>query len=393
LAGRTHVVTAQSRVVPRRLARLATRVISAAGATLVITALLPVATSEAAQPTTIAAAQAKINQLDDQAEQASEQFNGAQASLAQAQQIVTAASDAVVRAHALVAAEQAKIGTFSADAYESGGLTQGLAVVLETSDPAQTLDRIALLQQLSEGQSTTLAAVRTADLSYQQAMATAAQASATATALTAQLAQRQGQINAALAATQQVLGQLTAAQRAQLAAIEAAQAAADQKKATVALAAYKRQLAASAAAASRNLARASVSATVVRAAMPLSPQTGGSTVAQRAVAAAMSKLGARYVFGADGSKDFDCSGLVQWAYGQVGIRTAHYTGTFWNSYRHIPENQLQPGDLVFFYSDHHHVGIYIGGGLMINAPHTGDVVRIASVSGHGHFSGAVRVVG
>jgi cell wall-associated NlpC family hydrolase len=54
---------------------------------------------------------------------------------------------------------------------------------------------------------------------------------------------------------------------------------------------------------------------------------------------------------------------------------------------------LKPGDLVFFYRDHHHVGIYIGNGLMINAPHTGDVVRIASIPAHGYYSGAVRVVG
>jgi cell wall-associated NlpC family hydrolase len=124
------------------------------------------------------------------------------------------------------------------------------------------------------------------------------------------------------------------------------------------------------------------------------PQSfGGSGVAQRAVAAAMSRLGDRYVFGATGPKRFDCSGLVQWAYRQAGISTTHYTGTLWNDYRHIPESQLKPGDLVFFYRDHHHVGIYIGNGLMINAPHTGDVVRIASISAHGYYSGAVRVVG
>ena len=116
-------------------------------------------------------------------------------------------------------------------------------------------------------------------------------------------------------------------------------------------------------------------------------------MARRAVAAAMSKLGARYVFGAGGARYFDCSGLVQWAYGQAGISTAHYTGTFWNNYRHVAVNQLQPGDMVFFYRDHHHVGIYIGGGMMVNAPHTGDVVKVASVLGHGNYSGAVRIVG
>jgi cell wall-associated NlpC family hydrolase len=107
----------------------------------------------------------------------------------------------------------------------------------------------------------------------------------------------------------------------------------------------------------------------------------------------MSKLGSRYVYGAGGPNTFDCSGLVQWSYGQAGVSTAHYTGTFWNSYRHVSTTELQPGDLVFFYADKHHVGIYIGGGMMVNAPHTGDVVRIAPVFGGGRdYVGAVRVV-
>jgi cell wall-associated NlpC family hydrolase len=107
----------------------------------------------------------------------------------------------------------------------------------------------------------------------------------------------------------------------------------------------------------------------------------------------LSKLGSRYVFGASGPNTFDCSGLVQWAYGRAGVSTAHYTGALWNAYRHVSYDELKPGDLVFFHRDHHHVGIYIGNGMMVNAPHTGDVVRIASVLGHGGYSGAVRVVG
>ncbi len=266
-----------------------------------------------------------------------------------------------------------------------------------------------MLQQLSASQSSLLAAARSADDVYQQSVAAAGQATATAQKLTANLAQKQAQINAALAQSQQVLAKLTAAQRAQLIAAQKAKEAADQAQAQIQLAAFNKaqtaatQAAAARAAASRAAAsraaatRAAAAAAANRApvvqTVALPQSSGGSSVAQRAVSAAMTRLGDRYVFGATGPKRFDCSGLVQWAYRQAGISTTHYTGTLWNDYRHIPESQLKPGDLVFFYRDHHHVGIYIGNGLMINAPHTGDVVRIASIAGHGHYSGAVRVVG
>ena len=376
---------------------------SATGAALVAAALLP-AVSQAAQPTTVAQAQAQIDALNNQAEIASEQYNGAQDSLTQALQTASAANAAAGRAHSEVVTEQSKVGALAAESYESGGLSQGLAIILNTTDPSQAMTRVSMLQQLSTSQSSLLAAARTADQVYQQSEATASQATANAQKLSADLVQKQAQINAALAQSQQVLAKLTAAQRAQLVAAQKAKAAADQAKAQIALAAYNKAQAAQAAAARASASRtaaaraataaaaAAANKTLIKTvALPQSP--GGSGAAQRAVAAAMTRLGDRYVFGATGPTRFDCSGLVQWAYRQAGISTTHYTGTLYNDYRHIPESQLKPGDLVFFYRDHHHVGIYIGNGLMINAPHTGDVVRIASIAAHGYYSGAVRVVG
>ena len=361
---------------------------------MLATSFLPSVASLAAQPNTIADAQAQIDDLDNQAEVASEEFNGAQIHLAQAQEAAAAATDATARAHSVVLAEQSKVSALAVEAYESGGLSQGLALVLDTTTPSDAMNRIAMLEQLSSRQSTMLDAVHTADLHYQQSMVAAAQATAAANAVSATLTQKQAQINAALAQSQQVLAHLTAVQRAQLLAAQKAKQAAEQARAVVALADYKRQ---QAAAASRNLARAAAAtrtAQAAQAAYTALPETsGGSAIARRAVAAAMSKLGARYVFGAGGASNFDCSGLVQWAYGQAGVSTAHYTGTFWNDYRHVAVNQLQPGDLVFFYRDHHHVGIYIGGGMMVNAPHTGDVVKVASVLGHSSYAGAVRITG
>jgi cell wall-associated NlpC family hydrolase len=97
-----------------------------------------------------------------------------------------------------------------------------------------------------------------------------------------------------------------------------------------------------------------------------------------------------YVWGAEGPNSFDCSGLVMWAYQRVGISLPHYTGDQWTAGAHISRQDMRPGDLVFFYNDLHHVGIYIGGGLMVHAPRTGDVVRVAPL-GNRPFAGAVRI--
>jgi len=386
----------------RRVLRPLLKVMSATGAAMVAAALLPAVASQAAQPTTVAQAQAQLDALNNQAEIASEQYNGAQASLTQALQTASAATAAADRAHSEVVAEQSKVGQLAAESYESGGLSQGLAIILNTTDLSQAMTRVLMLQQLSTSQSSLLAAAQSADQLYQQSAAAASQATATAQKLSAELVQKQAQIDAAVAQSQQVLAKLTAAQRAQLIAAQQAKDAAEQAQAQIALAAFNKAQAAQAAAARSAASRAATTRAATAAAaakrtlvqtvaLPQSP--GGSGVAQRAVAAAMTRLGDRYVFGATGPKRFDCSGLVQWAYRQAGVSTTHYTGTLWNDYRHIPESQLKPGDLVFFYRDHHHVGIYLGNGLMINAPHTGDVVRIASISFHGYYSGAVRVVG
>jgi cell wall-associated NlpC family hydrolase len=90
----------------------------------------------------------------------------------------------------------------------------------------------------------------------------------------------------------------------------------------------------------------------------------------------------------------DCSGLTMLAYRKVGTKLGHYTGDQWNSGpRRYKVSQLRPGDLVFFFADHHHVGIYIGNGRLIHSPKPGDRVKYASMSNSwfaGNFSGSVR---
>jgi peptidoglycan DL-endopeptidase CwlO len=117
----------------------------------------------------------------------------------------------------------------------------------------------------------------------------------------------------------------------------------------------------------------------------------GNSVGVQALRWALSKVGDPYVWGAAGPNSFDCSGLVLWAYAQVGISLLHFTGDQWNEGEHISRDQLEPGDLVFFFADISHVGLYVGNGLMVDAPTFGIPVHVEPIY-WSSFVGAVRIV-
>ena len=113
---------------------------------------------------------------------------------------------------------------------------------------------------------------------------------------------------------------------------------------------------------------------------PAGPLPGPLSTTSVALSWAFSELGKSYVWGATGPDTFDCSGLTQYAWQQAGVDIPRVAADQDSWAIPVPLSELLPGDLVFFgKSDIHHVGIYIGGGLMINAPHTGDVVRVSSI--------------
>jgi cell wall-associated NlpC family hydrolase len=128
------------------------------------------------------------------------------------------------------------------------------------------------------------------------------------------------------------------------------------------------------------------------------PTDVSQTLGAKAVEIASHFLGVAYVWGgASPLTGFDCSGLVLYVYEQLGIHLTHYTGAQFTEGLRLPRDQLQPGDLVFFDDDPvlgpQHEGIYIGGGRFIQAPHTGDVVKISSLDDPRYgfsYVGAVR---
>ena len=142
-----------------------------------------------------------------------------------------------------------------------------------------------------------------------------------------------------------------------------------------------------------------VNSAAMKQAMDIFEQTGqypkvtiptANTVGAQALQAAISRLGYPYIWGAAGPTSFDCSGLMMWAYQQVGISLPHFTVSQYNSGVHVSRNDLEPGDLIFFFSNISHVGMYIGNGMMIDAPNFGEDVKVQPIYWNA-FVGAVRI--
>jgi cell wall-associated NlpC family hydrolase len=110
------------------------------------------------------------------------------------------------------------------------------------------------------------------------------------------------------------------------------------------------------------------------------PVTYSNDKGGRAAQRACDLIGKPYVFGSEGPNSYDCSGLTKAAWASVGVGLDHYTKDQWNEGKAVSRDELQPGDLVFYYPGSlHHVAIYIGGGMVVHAPHTGDHVRMATI--------------
>jgi cell wall-associated NlpC family hydrolase len=122
------------------------------------------------------------------------------------------------------------------------------------------------------------------------------------------------------------------------------------------------------------------------------PVAASSSAAQTVVDTALAQQGKPYVWAAEGPGSYDCSGLVLYAFAAAGISVPHSSRMQSQMGSPVSRSQLQPGDLVFFYSPVSHVGIYIGGGQMVHAPTFGDVVRIAGVDDMGGYSHAMRLI-
>ena len=208
-----------------------------------------------------------------------------------------------------------------------------------------------------------------ARLAQQQAAAAAAAARQAAAAAAAAAVQQAAQARVQQAAAEAAQQQATA---------QAAQEQAAQQQAAQQAAADARQAAAVAADPGYGV---SATTTVPSSGAVTSQQLPGvSQAASVAVAAAESRVGDPYVWGAAGPSAFDCSGLVMWAYAQAGVYLPHFSGAQYDDTTHIPMSDLEPGDLVFPGDPGQHVAMYIGNGEIVQAPYTGADVQIIPLS-------------
>ncbi|MDQ3940524.1 MAG: NlpC/P60 family protein, partial [Actinomycetota bacterium] len=143
------------------------------------------------------------------------------------------------------------------------------------------------------------------------------------------------------------------------------------------IAAAERRRAARARAARAAAARVSVSVEPFVSA-PANPAPAPNAGAQKAVDAALSQVGKPYQWGAEGPDSYDCSGLTMWAWSQAGVSLPHNSGMQYDATPRVAQSDWAPGDLLFFGSPIHHVGMYIGNGQMVEAPYTGQYVRVVS---------------
>jgi cell wall-associated NlpC family hydrolase len=210
-------------------------------------------------------------------------------------------------------------------------------------------------------------------------------------ATVARLASRRRTIQSALAQQRRLLASIHKTIR-QIQAQEAAAAARQRAAALRAIAAARARAHAQAVANAPDQSQPATQSILPQSPAPApvaAPPSGGGGPPQAASLAAQ-YLGVPYVWGGASPAGFDCSGLVVYVYAQLGISLPHYTVSQWNATIPVSPSDMQPGDLVFF-DGLGHVGIYIGNGQFIDAPHTGSVVRVDSIAGFGGFDGARRV--
>jgi cell wall-associated NlpC family hydrolase len=327
-----------------------------------------------------------VDALEVAAERATEDYDGAQERLGVAVQRYLAAETALdATAQQSAAARDAAAARVRA-LYESGGSATLYASALESASIAEALDRVRMADNVIAQSRTQVATTGAAVRRLQALRSRLASLAAEQDRLQIQAASKAQHVRDLLARRQQLLA--AADQR-----VKALVAAAELAKAEAAARAFAERLAAAQA---RALA-AQEAGNVPPSALSAST-TPPNAVAAAALAAARTRLGDPYVWGATGPDTFDCSGLTGWAYAQAGLQLPRTAAEQWYAGPHPSLAELAPGDLLFWATDTtnpatiHHVGLYIGNGQMIAAPHTGAVVTVQPVYWTGYI-GAVRPTG
>lgn len=310
---------------------------------------------------------AQVAKLTEREQVVTEQYDQARVELASAEQRTHALHRKALAQQARVERLRRTVGSLAVAAFMGGaGGVSDLATLAAADTPQDFVDKAASLEQIAEQDNVKVARYERASRDLATQRAAAADAIAQQRRITSRLKSSKAAILDTLGKQKRLLAQLEAAEARRLAeerARQAAAAAADQPDR-----------------ASRGTERSPDP-------VDLPPASGR---AAEAVAFAKAQLGKPYQWAADGPGSYDCSGLTMAAWAAAGVSLPHSSSSQYSSGPHVSRSQLQPGDLVFFYSPISHVGLYVGGGKMIDAPHTGAVVEYQSIDASGPYAGAVR---
>ncbi|WP_327069555.1 C40 family peptidase [Kitasatospora sp. NBC_01302] len=290
---------------------------------------------------------AQVDQLYAEAEQASEKSNAAEEAAKRLQAEAGTLQQEVARGQDTLNRMRLDLATVAGAEYRAGGMDPTVQLML-SSDPAGYLAKARTLAQVGEQRAATLHEVQEQQRRLDQRRAEATGKLAELETVRTSLAEAKQQVQQRLKSAQALLSSLTATERAQL------QAQDDRE-------------------AHERAARAAER-------VDLGAQPPSSDRAAAALAAALSKLGSPYVYGSTGPGAFDCSGLMYWSWRQAGVTLPRTSQAQAFGGQRVSLSEARPGDLVIFFHDMHHVGMYAGGGTVIHAPYPGARVRYESVA-------------
>ncbi|MFJ8474784.1 NlpC/P60 family protein [Kitasatospora sp. NPDC094011] len=317
----------------------------------------------------------QVDQLNEQAEQATEKYNAAQEKQQELEKQVSGLQDQVARQQSQVTDLQGGLAEIAGEQYRNGGISPTVQLMFSSS-PDNFLNQAGALNQAGSTQKNQLKQLQEQQRKLDQDRTEAQGKLAELESTTTQLKASKDEVQNKLKAAQDLLNTLTEQERQALKAAED-KAAADAKAKADAAAKASQQSAPDRA--SRDNSRSDLGSGPTSAPVKVAP---GSSHGAAALAAAASKIGSPYVWGATGPGSFDCSGLMVWAFNQAGVSLPRTSQEQAGAGTRIGSDisQAQPGDMLIFYGDAHHVGIYAGNGQVLHAPKPGASVRYEAVS-------------
>jgi cell wall-associated NlpC family hydrolase len=346
----------------------------------------------------LAAANAQLTDLETQAEILTEKYDKTVVAEQRAANAYTTAVTKLAEAESAQRNSQRQVANLAATEFETQGGFDTMAAMLGNAHGVQAYLHQVGLGQLFANRGTDILAKNSADsvvagvfrsearTALKQKQTALRQAAALKTAIQAAVARQLAAVKTTKSVTDQLSGLLQSAK------------ATEQSLASKRQAALAAQAAAAAARAARAARQRVIAAGSASSSQAVSYPDSAASSQQGNIAAdwALSQIGRPYQWGGAGPYTYDCSGLSMVAWSHAGVALLHYTGDQWVEGVHVPLGALQRGDLLFYATNNaspatiHHVGIYIGGSNMVDAPYTGVNVRIDSMYGPGTPIGAVR---